>query len=446
MLKRGMLHAGLRQSASNLRKIARALTLALGVWALGLALATTPAHARGRLPPRVSVLTMSPGDQAFARFGHNAILLEWPDTGETRVYNFGTFAFHGLQGVNDFMAGRFRYWLSASTLERTLYFYERQNRSITAQELELSPSEREQVSLALELNELPENRFYDYDYYRDNCSTRVRDVFDRLLGGELARKIQGPGRLTFREHTERLTADAGWLYVGLDLALGPLTDRPTRRWDELFIPAELHDALAHVKRTVNGVERPLVRVERELLSADRAAVRKDPPSRSLAFGAVGVALGLGLFALGKGARRSRSLRATFGALCAVLGLVLGLLGSVFVVFWAFTKHWSAYRNENILVCPPFALVLVATGIGLALGRERSSRLTFATLQAAAACAAVALLLALIPGFGQDNTRIAALLAPLWFGLYAGAAALSERPLWPQSARLPRAAAGESGPV
>lgn len=377
---------------------------------------------------------MSPGDQAFARFGHNAILLEWPNIGMTRVYNFGTFAFHGMDGVKDFMAGRFRYWLSASTLDRTLYFYGKQNRSIIAQELELDARERAELWEALELNALPENRFYDYDYYRDNCSTRVRDAIDRVLRGELTRKVQGPGRFSFREHTERLTADAGWLYVGLDLALGPLTDRPTSRWEELFIPAELHDALAKATRDLNGVQRPVVRAEREILSAQRGPIRAEPPSRVLQFGAVGVLLGAGLFALGRLARGSRVARVAFGAVSGSLGLILGLLGSVFVVFWAFTKHWSAYRNENILVCPPFALVLAATGIGLALGRKRGTELSFTTLRAAALCAALAVVLALIPGFGQDNTRIAALLAPLWFGLYAGVAALSQRPLWPRRAK------------
>src|SRR6186713_271840 len=119
MLQSGMLHARLQQSASNLRKTARtrvrSLAFGFACSALGLALSEAPARAQARLPPRVSVLTMSPGDQAFARFGHNAILLEWPTRGETRVYNFGTFAFQGMQGVSDFMAGRFRYWLSVST-------------------------------------------------------------------------------------------------------------------------------------------------------------------------------------------------------------------------------------------------------------------------------------------------------------------------------------------
>ncbi|MGC4090521.1 MAG: DUF4105 domain-containing protein [Polyangiaceae bacterium] len=384
--------------------------------------------------PRVSVLTMSPGDQAFARFGHNAILLEWPGRSEARVYNFGTFAFNGIEGVSDFMAGRFRYWLSVSTLSRTLHFYAKQNRSIVAQELDLTTDERLRMADALELNALPENRFYDYDYYRDNCSTRVRDAVDKLLDGQLASQISGPGRLSFREHTERLTADAGLLYVGLDLALGPLTDRPTQRWEELFIPGELHDALVHAKRRDAAGERPLVKTERELLAADRAAPRSDPPSRSLQFGALGVALGAALFGLGRAAVRSRLARVAFGSLTALLGLMLGLLGSVFCVFWAFTKHWSAYRNENILVCPPFALGLVVFGLGIALGRARSQQLGFVTLRAAALCSLLALLLALIPGFGQDNTRIAALLGPLWLGLYAGAAVLAGRAPWPRRAR------------
>ena len=48
----------------------------------------------------------------------------------------------------------------------------------------------------------------------------------------------------------------------------------------------------------------------------------------------------------------------------------------------------------------------------------------------AVSAGIAFLLALIPGFGQDNTRIAALLAPLWFGIYAGSAALNDLPVLP----------------
>src|SRR6185436_13979893 len=161
--------------------------------AAALLLALFGARAEAQQPPaRVSVLTMGPGDHPFTRFGHNAILLEWAD-GRNAVYNFGTFEFDGVKGAEDFMAGRFRYWLSVGSLDRTVAAYHAERRSLTAQELALSRAERERLAAALADNALPEHRYYDYDYYRDNCSTRVRDVIDRLLDGQLRRGVTGPG-------------------------------------------------------------------------------------------------------------------------------------------------------------------------------------------------------------------------------------------------------------
>jgi len=397
----------------------RPLALALG---LALFLALGVARAEPQPPTRVSVLTMGPGDAAFSRFGHNAILLEWPERDIALVYNFGTFSFPGLEGVRDFMAGRLRYWLSVSTLRTTLENYAEQNRSMVAQELRLAPRQKLGLALALARNARPEHRYYDYDYYYDNCSTRVRDAIDRVTDGALGRQLKGkPGRLTFREHTERFTAAIGWLYFALDLSLGPRVDRPTQRWEELFIPSELHDALA--ASALDGSERTgLVEREQVLLTAARPPVPRDPPSRALGFGAAGVAFGLGLAALGHFASRGRAARVAFGALTSFLGLVFGFVGSVFVFFWLFTKHWAAFANENILVCPPWALALAVFGI-TTLGRPSSSRVVRALLAACALSSAVAIVLALIPGFGQDNTRTAGLLAPLWIGLYLGYARL-----------------------
>lgn len=409
-------------------------------FALQVLLLSVDASAQLGPPERVSVLTMGPGDHPFARFGHNAILLEWPRQHQALVYNFGTFAFDGVRGIQDFMAGRFRYWLSVSTLSRTMRFYSRQERSLTAQELALSAQEKRELADALELNALPEHRYYDYDYFYDNCSTRVRDAIDRVIGGAIARELKTqPGRLSFREHALRLTADAGWLYFGLDLALGPLTDKRTTRWEELFVPGELHDALAHVTRDVNGNKVPLVAADRALLHDNRPAVRSEPPSRVPFFGAIGLALGAVMAALARAGQRNQNARFAFGTLLALFGFVLGLLGTIFCVFWAFTKHWSAYRNENILVCAPWSLALLVLGFGVALGRPRAIGATYRVLAWSAAASLIALLLALIPRFGQDNTRIAALFAPLWLGAYFGTAQLARRPLWPFAA--PTSSAG-----
>lgn len=379
-----------------------------------------PGTAELGTPDRVSVLTMGPGDHPFARFGHNALLLEWQGERLGLVYNFGTFAFDGLQGVQDFMAGRFRYWLSISSLPRTLRVYASYDRSVVAQDLNLTEAQRAEIAEALEVNALPQNRYYDYDYYYDNCSTRVRDVVDRVLRGQLQSALRGAGRYSFRGHTERLTADAFWLYLGLDLALGPLTDRPTTRWNELFIPGELRSALASASVERGGQRVPVVARERVLVTSTRAPERAAPPQRVLGFALAGVLLGAAFAALGQLGATNRPARVAFAVSTALVGLVLGLLGTVFVVFWAFTKHWSAFQNYNILVCTPWSLVLVGTAVGVIRGRAKSLRLHHRLIQLSTLSAAAAVLLALIPDFGQDNTRVAALLGPLWLGMYLGA--------------------------
>jgi hypothetical protein len=368
---------------------------------------------------------MGPGDHPFTRFGHNAILLEWGDggRGKNAVYNFGTFEFDGLRGVRDFMAGRFRYWLSVTSLEQTKRAYAAAERSLTAQELELTTAERAELHRALARNERPEHRYYDYDYYRDNCSTRVRDALDGLLDGALRRSVVGPGRLTFREHTLTLVGDAPWLYFGLDVALGAPTDRSTTRWEELFLPQELHDALAQQTRELNGSSVPLVRHERSLLASQRPAAPREPPTPWLAFGGAGALLGVLFAALGRAARSRPALRVLFGAATALVGLVLGLLGLALSIFWA-SKHWAAHQNPSLLGCPPWALGLVAVGVGFALGKPRSARLLPILLGVLLATSCALLAWGLL-GAGHQALRMALLFTPLWAGAFAGAR-LSQR--------------------
>lgn len=390
-----------------------------GAFVLALLLLVAPRGAAATEPPsRVSVLTMGPGDHPFTRFGHNALLLEWTESGESAVYNYGTFAFDGMRGVQDFMAGRFRYWLSVSSLEHTLRAYGAAGRSLTAQELELTAAERAKLGSVLAENALPEHRHYDYDYYLDNCSTRVRDVLDRLLDGELRREAGGDGRLTFRQHTLRLVGEAPHLYFGLDTALGTLTDRPISRWEELFLPQELHDELSGATRLLGTRRVRLVRAERELLRAERTALPSLPPDRRVAFAACGVTLGLLLAGLGIGGARTRRLRVAFGGVTALLGLAIGLLGCALLLF-SVSKHWAAHQNRSLLACAPWALGLVVLGLRVALGKAAAWPALRFLLTASLVSSSCLLLLALAPPF-RESLRAAFLFLPLWAGWLYGA--------------------------
>jgi hypothetical protein len=393
----------------------------LGAFVVALSLALlVPRRAWAREPPdHVSVLTMGPGDHPFTRFGHNALLLEWDrEHQQPLVYNFGTFEFDGIKGVEDFMAGRFRYWLSVTSLEATLSSYAAARRSLSAQELELTEDERDRLFRALVDNARPEHRYYDYDYYLDNCSTRVRDAVDGVLAGELGRAVNGPGRLSFRQHSLRLAASDPWLYLGLDLALGAPTDRPTTRWEELFLPQELHDELGHVRRRSGGRLAPLVRAERTLLRAERAPPPRQPPACALGLGAWGSLIGLSLAGLGVSAARSVLGRRAFGIVTALAGAIIGLLGTALCLFWA-SKHWAAHQNRSLLACPPWALGLFVAGMLFALGHRRGDRALRSLLGASLATTTVLLLLA-FGSAARESLRVAALFLPIWAGWFYGA--------------------------
>src|SRR5690606_16140001 len=109
----------------------------------------------------------------------------------------------------------------------------------------------------------PENARYAYDYFTDNCSTRVRDALDTALGGALSRQLNGRSQgNTYRSEAVRLARPDPLMALGFDLGLGPASDRPNSLWQDAFVPMRLADALRSV-RLADG--RPLVLAEEALL-------------------------------------------------------------------------------------------------------------------------------------------------------------------------------------
>lgn len=416
--------------------------IARGLVSLGCALAlvgllATGAHAKApvfdptdtRPVPKVSILTMGPGDQAFFKFGHNAIRVYYPGTEHDYVYNFGTFQFDNPTLILDFLAGKFRYWLSVQTYRGTINHYKHEDRSLYEQELNISPWQARALADSLRETSKPENRYYEYDYYRDNCSTRIRDVLDDNYGGTLKERFQDPGQMTLRDHTLRATAESFWVYAGLDIAMGAYIDQPETRWGEMFLPERLMTGLQSV--VFNGVHgaSPLVKEKKTIYEArSRPPLAARPPERTVAFWQGGMLVGALFAFLGWEAyhRRLRWARVTLSVLSGVFGLTFGILGTLFVLLWAFTNHQVAYRNENILQCSPWAIMLVGFAVGTAKGKltATSRALNLALLGLGAAVFGLAL--KVLPFMHQQNYRIIAALVPAWLGLSVGLYLLKRR--------------------
>jgi hypothetical protein len=369
-------------------------------------------------PLLVYVLTFGPGDHPFLKFGHDALWIRDLAAETDRVYNFGTFRFDSPRLIFTFLGGRMMYWLSVSSLPVVLEAYRHENRTIDAQLIDLPPEAKRALQAALVVNARPENSAYKYDYFLDNCSTRVRDALARVGATFPDRAV--PGRFTLREHALRMAAESVPFYVALDLVLGPRVDRPTDRWGETFLPAELARALdvARVSRTEGAV----VSGETRLFAARRPPPREAPPRWGAWFLLAGAGVGASFFALGAAGRRWRALRILFGAVLAAWGLVTGFVGCFLVYVWAATDHVVAHRNHNILLCTPWAIALVVLGVGVAAGRPGAIRKASVLARASLAAALLAAALRVTPWFQANGTLIAFFL-PVWLGVAAALARL-----------------------
>ncbi len=376
-------------------------------------------------PLAVYVMTFGPGDHPFFKFGHDAIWIHDAAEGTDRVYNFGTFSFTGPRLILDFLHGRMTYWLSVSYLPAVLASYERENRTIDVQELALVPAAKQALRARLDVNARPENRDYKYDYFLDNCATRVRDAIDDAVGGQLHASARTPARLTLRQQALRMTADYWPLYLALDIVLGPDADRPIDRWGEMFIPEELARGLSAVTLSGPGGTRPLVSEARSLFAAHRPPPLETPPARTGTLFLAGSVVGLLFFLLGWAVTRPHlapaarlGLRGLFGLLLAAWGLGTGFVGCFLVYVWAFTDHVVAHHNQNILLFAPWALALVVMGIGLAFGKSWAARGARTVALAALAAAIAAALLKIGVVRHQENGRLLSFALPAWLGLYA----------------------------
>ena len=379
---------------------------------------------------QVYLLTMGPGDAVWEKFGHNALWIRDPARGIDLAYNWGLFDFNEADFIPRFLKGNMRYWMEGIPAEPMIAFYARSDRSVWAQELELTPAQKLELERFVQWNALEENKHYHYDYYLDNCSTRVRDALDRVLGGAIrsATDTVATGT-TYRWHTRRLTEGELPIYTGIDLVLGQPGDRDISAWAEMFLPMRLRDRIANLRVTgEDGVSRPLVRREVALYTARRAPEASAPSNLVAGYLAVGVALGLIIVIVGEAAARdSRGARATLAVTGTLWSLLAGLCGLIMTLTWTATDHVFMYRNENLLQFTPLSLLLVFLLPRLFL-RGASARLAWWIAALVAALSIAGFVLQLLPAFVQVNGEIIALALPVHLALAWAAyrSALRER--------------------
>jgi hypothetical protein len=341
----------------------------------------------------ISVLTFGPGDLVFERFGHNALRVRDAATGKDLAYNWGMFSFDDPNFLGRFLSGDTRYWVDTIPTAWMIAGYGRQDRTIHEQELALTPAQRLDLATFVAENVKEENRYYRYDYFLDNCSTRLRDAIDRTLGGSLGRRFK-PIRTewTFRSESTRLTSPDGLAQAGMDIALGRPADEPITAWEAMFIPMRLRDYLREVTVATDGGTMPLVANERVLFTPERRAP-EPMERRGLSIGGWGLILGAWMLLLAPFSATSR--RRTRVPAAVMVGLwyaLTGILGLALLGMWLGSPHVFWYHNLNLLLLSPLGVV-AAVPVARAVLRGAFTRLSRGLMVAIAVMAMLTLLVA-----------------------------------------------------
>ncbi|NID13859.1 DUF4105 domain-containing protein [Luteibacter yeojuensis] len=359
----------------------------------------------------ISLMTYGPGDIYWERFGHDALEVRDTVSGESIAFNYGVFDFDQKGFLLNFARGIMAYRMDAETTQSDIDFYAGEGRYVRRQHLALNDEQKERLRRFLLWNIRPENAGYRYDYYVDNCTTRVRDALDDALGGILsAHWVAKPGGMTFREQTVRLMSNQPWLMLGMDLGLGPYADQPMTAWKETFLPMTLESELRQV--SVDG--KPLVAKETLLVPARLTPPPEAAPDLRWPLLLAGLVLAVPL-ALPAISRRGFA-RGVFVAAGTLFTVFAGIAGLLMLGLWTLTLHRSAWGNFNLLAYSPFALLIVPGIWRLRhAGRPVSKLASRVTALSFAACV-IALLLHLWPDFPQRNLPWLLLALPCWAAL------------------------------
>lgn len=299
----------------------------------------------------ISLITGDPGEELYTRFGHSAIRVYDPETGYDKVYNYGTFDFDAEGFYIKFLRGKLNYFLSRYDFERMLFTYQYLNQTLYEQILNLNYEQKKNIYHFLNNNYLPENRFYLYDFFYDNCSSRIRDVFKAVLGENLV--YDGDyieDHKTFRQLLdEYLKIQTPWGDFGIDLVLGMPADEVASARNYMFLPLELYRAFDHAWMVKNGNREPFVASKRMLVNPVVVNKKGFVLTPVILFSVLFVVM---VFLSIYESRSSADLR----IVDSMLFFTIGIAGLILALLWFATDHIATKNNLNLLWSFPVHLI------------------------------------------------------------------------------------------
>lgn len=303
---------------------------------------------------KFSVLTCAPGNEAYALFGHTGLRYCDEKKGVDIVFNYGYFDFDSPNFAWRFILGETDYMVGVVSYDTFCREYQQRGSEVVEQVLDLTPEQESDLFFMLKENCLPQNRVYRYNYFYNNCTTKIRDKVVSVADGvALDAVAKFP---TFRDALNALLVNHPWYAFGINLLLGADIDRPATQHGLQFIPQNyMNDLDACHIANADGKMHPFVK-ERNVVveNAEVESVSENGHSNVTPFNVALLLLVATFIVMSCEVRKKK----TFWGFDVLLMAVQGLAGCLLLFMALFSLHPAVGNNWLLLLLNPLALVLM----------------------------------------------------------------------------------------
>jgi len=311
---------------------------------------STSLYSAGEGVPDVYLLTCGPGTETYSRWGHSALRIVDHTAGTDRVYNWGVFNFSTPAFAWKFARGRLEYMLGVTTYERFIQEYFMEGRWVQSQKINLEPPEIIKMLELIDENLKPENIKYRYDFFYDDCSTRIRDLLEKSTGNAMVYPPDLDGDPpTFRFMVNKYLQKAPWLEAGIDLLMGIPGNKKASVRDRMFLPVDMQQGLSDIVINRGGKMIPLLTNPDTVLESSG----KSEKSKFFTSPIVIFSLLLILIIIASALFRTKKPNRIFDTLIFSVFSVLALM---MLFFNFFTDHQQMKMNPNIIWLSPFIIL------------------------------------------------------------------------------------------
>lgn len=299
----------------------------------------------------VSILSLGPGDNLNDSFGHCAFRINDQENDVDVVYDYGRYDFNTPNFYLKFARGKLLYELGTNNYQPFFNYYKKQNRWVKEQVLDLSYTEKQALFNFLQNNNKPENKKYRYDFFYDNCATKIPDVLEEVVGDKLVFKQDHITEdFTFRGLIQKNVGANTWGSLGMDVAIGAVVDRKPRDVDYQFLPEYIIEGANNAILKNSSGDVPLVKRTISLFEAQEEKTETNFFTSPLfAFSCLGLLILFITYGDFKNNKRTRGLD-------AIIFFVTGIIGVLILFLWFGTDHSTTANNYNLLWASPLSLL------------------------------------------------------------------------------------------